>query len=301
VRGFSVLTIMKGTWMHPGSREQTDSPETPERAVAAHVPPVAARHVSATYEEGARALDGASLEVGAGELVAVVGANGAGKSTLLRVLSGAMVPSAGEVTLFGEPIQSLDRRAIARSLAVVPQAEHVAFAFSVRDVVRMGRAPHLSGWLRLSAEDEGIVDDVIERCDLARLQHRPAAALSGGERKRVAIARALAQRPRVLLLDEPGAYLDVRHGLALYDLLAEEIERASLACMVVMHDLNIAAQYASRIALMKDGKLVACGAVEDVMTYENLRRTFETDLYAGVNELTGARFFLPMRASMRRS
>lgn len=264
--------------------------------------PVAARHVSATYADGAAGVKGVndvSLEVGSGELVAVLGANGAGKSTLLRVLSGAMAPSAGEVTLFGKPIATLDRRAIARSVAVVPQGEQVAFAFSVREVVRMGRAPHLTGWLRLSPDDERIIDDVLERCDLARLQHRPASALSGGERKRVAIARALAQRPRVLLLDEPGAFLDVRHALALYDLLADEIARAHLACLVVMHDLNIASQYASRVALMKEGELVACGAIDDVMTYANLRETYDADLYAGVNELTGARFFLPMRASLR--
>ena len=283
--------------MHAASRQQTESrepPDSPERQ-----PPVAARRVSASYET-ARVLKDVSLEVGAGELVAVLGANGAGKSTLLRVLSGAMAPSSGEVTLFGTPIHTLDRRAIARSVAVVPQGEQVAFAFSVREVVRMGRAPHLSGWMRLSSADESIIDEVLERCDLVRLQDRPASALSGGERKRVAIARALAQRPRVLLLDEPGAFLDVRHALDLYDLLADEIARAKLACLVVMHDLNIASQYASRVALMKDGELVACGAIDEVMTYANLQQTYDADLYAGVNELTGARFFLPMRASLRK-
>lgn len=267
-------------------REQTDSRV-----------PLAARGLSAAYEGGVRALHEVSIELRAGELLAVLGSNGAGKSTLLRLMSGALAATAGDIELFGRDIQRLNRREIARSLAVVPQSEPVAFAFSVREVVRMGRAPHLSGWLRPSPEDERLVDDVLDRCDLVALQHRPASALSGGERKRVSIARALAQRPRVLLLDEPGAFLDVRHALALYDLLAEEIARSNLACMVVMHDLNIAAQYASRVALMKDGSLIACGSIEEVMTYANLQATFGADLYVGVNELTGARFFLPMRGT----
>jgi iron complex transport system ATP-binding protein len=272
---------------------------TPREQTEVH--PVDARNVTASYSEqsGAPAIENVSVHLAAGELLAVLGPNGAGKSTLLRVLSGAMNPTVGEVRLFGELLRGQDRREIAQRVAVVPQLEQVAFSFSVREVIRMGRAPHLSGWLRPRAEDERIVDEVVERCDLRALQHRPASALSGGERKRVAIARALAQRPRVLLLDEPGAFLDVRHALALYDLLSDAIARDRLACLVVMHDLNIASQYASRALLMKSGRLVACGAIDEVLTYRNLETTFEADLYVGVNELTGARFFLPMRASMR--
>src|SRR6185295_18075485 len=111
-----------------------------------------------------------------------------------------------------------------------------------------------------------------------------------------AIARALAQEPRVLLLDEPGAFLDVRHQLDLYELLAAEVKERSLACLVVMHDLNVAAQFAERIVLMKDARIVAAGRVEEVMTYATLKETFDADLYCGVNEITSSRFFLPMRS-----
>jgi len=159
----------------------------------------------------------------------------------------------------------------------------------------MGRAPHQDGWMRASDEDRRVVADVLARCDLEALATRAVEQLSGGEQKRVAIARALAQRPRVLLLDEPAAFLDVRHQIALYDLLAESVAREKLACLVVMHDLNAAAQYATRVALAKGGKLVAVGAIEDVMTYRRLRETFDADLYCGLNELTGTRFFVPMR------
>jgi iron complex transport system ATP-binding protein len=235
-------------------------------------------------------LVGASLAVRPGELVTVLGPNGAGKSTLLRVLAGVLAPS------LGRPFEAMDRQAIAKEIAVVSQSEQVAFACSVRDVITMGRAPHQDGWMRANARDRRIVDEAIVRCDLADLAERTVAELSGGEQKRVAIARALAQKPRVLLLDEPAAFLDVKHQIALFDLLADEVEDNGVACVVVMHDLNMAAQYATRVVLAKGGRLVAVGTIDEVMTYARLRETFDCDLYVGKNELNGARFFLPMRA-----
>jgi iron complex transport system ATP-binding protein len=259
--------------------------------------PLEAHDVHARYgtAEDADALRGVSLSLAQGELVAVLGPNGAGKSTLLRVLSGTLAASRGSVRLFGQPIGAMDRRDVARKLAVVSQSHEVAWGFAVRDVVMMGRAPHQDGWMRASAEDRRVVEEALARCDLLQHATRPAHELSGGEQKRVAIARALAQRPRVLLLDEPAAFLDVRHQIALYDLLAEAVAREGLACLVVMHDLNVAAQYASRVALAKDGRFVAVGPVDEVMTYARLRETFDADLYCGVNDVNGARFFLPMR------
>jgi len=211
-------------------------------------------------------------------------------------MAGTLAPLFGEAHLFGQPLGEMDRREIARRVAVVSQREEVSFAFAVRDVVMMGRAPHQGSWMRPTEEDERIVDEALARCDLTELAGRPVSELSGGEQKRVAIARSLAQRPRVLLLDEPSAFLDVRHEIALYELLGDEVARSSVACVAVLHDLNIAAQYASRVVLLRGGKIMAQGKVEDVMTYARLKEVFEADLYVGVNELTGARFFLPMRA-----
>jgi iron complex transport system ATP-binding protein len=241
-----------------------------------------------------RALANVSLEVAPREIVTVLGPNGAGKSTLLRVMAGALAPSSGVSRLFGESLDELERNRIARTVAFVTQSADVAFGFTVREVVMMGRAPHQGGWMTPSADDLRAVDDALRLCELRDLERRPVDALSGGEQKRVAIARALAQSPKVLLLDEPGAFLDVRHQLALYDLLVD-LAQQGLAIVLSMHDINAAAQYASRVALLKTGALVAIGSVEEVLTYRRLRETFDADLYCGVNDVTGARFFLPMR------
>jgi iron complex transport system ATP-binding protein len=254
------------------------------------------RGVTAGYAAGTNnELRDVDLTVGAGELVCVLGPNGAGKTTLVRVASGLLVPSAGEARLLGSDLGSLARADIARALAVVEQQQELAMGFTVREVVTMGRAPHQGAWMRPSERDDAAITAALERCDLVGLAARPAHALSGGEQKRVAIARALAQEPQVLLLDEPGAFLDVRHQLDLYELLASEVKDRQLACLVVMHDLNVAAQFADRIVLMKNGRVVAAGTVPEVMTWQTLKETFDADLYCGVNDITGVRFFLPMR------
>jgi iron complex transport system ATP-binding protein len=240
-------------------------------------------------------LKGINLTLYGGEIVAVLGPNGAGKSTLIRVMSGMLPVSQGSASLFGKPIAEMGRHEIARSVAVVTQTTDVAFDFSVREIVRMGRAPHQGWWLHATEDDDEVVSNVLARCDLTHLASRSVPRLSGGEQKRVAIARALAQSPRVLLLDEPSAFLDVRHQVDLYNLLLEEVATSGIACLTVMHDLNLAAQVASRVVLLKQGEILAAGRIEEAMTYRQLRATFDIDLYVGVNELTGDRFFLPMR------
>jgi iron complex transport system ATP-binding protein len=223
----------------------------------------------------ALALDGVSLLARAGEVTAVLGANGAGKSTLLRVVAGLVVPDRGTLTLGGVDARTLDRREMARRVALVPQTERVADGFRVREVVAMGRSPHLDGWMRVRPEDEAAVDDAMKRCDLAHLADRDVATLSGGEHRRVAIARALAQRPKVLALDEPAAFLDIKHRLALRDVLADAARRDGVACIAALHDLEDAARLASHVVLLRAGKVLAAGAPADVMTRELLASAFE--------------------------
>ena len=245
------------------------------------------------------ALQGVSLRVEPGELCAVLGPNGAGKSTLVKLLSGLLRPRRGTVSIVGKSVATLDRRALARLVAVVPQHVEIALGFSVRDVVTMGRAPHQGAWMSVTAADREAVERAIEACDLVDLGDRRVATLSGGEQKRVAIARALAQEGRVLVLDEAGAHLDIRHNIAVHEVVRRELARRGLACVAVLHDLNVAAQYADRIALLKGGRIVAQGTVEEVMTYRRLKEVFEAELYVGVNELDGARYFLPVRPNAR--
>jgi len=241
------------------------------------------------------ALSGVCLTVRAGELCAVLGPNGAGKSTLVKLLSGALRPRRGSASLFGGDLATLDRRAVARLVAVVPQHVEVAFGFTAREIVMMGRAPHQGAWMRATSADREAVEHAIDACALAPLASRPVAELSGGEQKRVAIARALAQEAPLLLLDEAGAHLDVRHTIAVHEVVRREIARRGIACIAVLHDLNIAARYADRVALLKAGRIVAEGTIEEVMTYRKLKDVFETDLYVGVNEIDDARYFIPMR------
>ena len=252
------------------------------------------RGVSAGYGEG-DVLHDVSLTVCAGQLCAVLGPNGAGKSTLVKLLSGALRPRRGQVTVSGEDLAALARPAIARRVAVVPQSVEVAFGFTVTQVVAMGRAPHQGAWMRSSDRDHAVVARAIEACELVDLAHRPVSALSGGEQKRVAIARALAQEAPILLLDEAGAHLDVRHVIKVHELVRRELARRDLACIAVLHDLNVAARYADRVALLKSGRIVGEGTVEEVMTYRRLTDVFETELYVGVNELDDTRYFLPFR------
>lgn len=252
------------------------------------------RGVCAGYGEG-DVLHDVSLTVRAGQLCAVLGPNGAGKSTLVKLLCGALRPRVGALTIAGEDLGSLARPAIARRVAVVPQSVEVAFGFTVTEVVAMGRAPHQGAWMRSSERDRAAVARALEACELVDLAHRPVSALSGGEQKRVAIARALAQEAPILLLDEAGAHLDVRHVIQVHELVRRELTRRELACVAVLHDLNAAARYADRVALLKGGRIVAEGTVEEIMTYRRLTDVFETELYVGVNELDDTRYFLPFR------
>lgn len=243
----------------------------------------------------ADALSGVSLTARAGELCAVLGPNGAGKSTLVKLLSGTLRPRKGTASIFGTNIEALDRRALARLVAVVPQQVDVALGFSVREVIMMGRAPHQGAWMSASTADQQAVDRAIEACGLGDLAARSVAELSGGEQKRVAIARALAQEAKLLLLDEASAHLDVRHAIAIHDVVRRELAQREVGCIAVMHDLNLAAQYADRVALLKTGRIVAEGTISEVMTYRLLKDVFEAELYVGVNEIDETRYFLPMR------
>jgi len=261
-------------------------------------PALEAEAVTAGYPDRPVLAD-VSLRVAAGELLAVLGPNGAGKSTLVRVLTGTLDLGSGHVRVRGRPIDELGRGEIARELAVVPQESDVAFGFSVRQVVMMGRAPHQSGLLLASAEDEEAVDEALERCELQALANRPVTELSGGERRRVTIARAFAQRTPILVLDEPAAHLDVRHAAIVGELARQAVDDREVACVAIMHDLGAAARWADRVALMKDGRIRAQGPPAEVLTAELLEETFGLPIRVGTDAESGERYFLPFFSKFR--
>lgn len=212
----------------------------------------------------------AALHVGAGECVGLIGPNGCGKSTLLRMLYRVLAPHRGQVRLEGQDIWQMEARAFARQAAVLAQNSAPAFDSTVSDAVMLGRLPHQGRFAADSTQDQRIVTEGLERVGVAQLAGQSMATLSGGERQRVLLARALAQQPRLLFLDEPTNHLDIRYQLELMRL----IRSLQLTVLVVLHDLNIAAQFCDRLYLMDAGTLVANGAPREVLTPEALARVF---------------------------
>lgn len=221
-----------------------------------------------------RALDGVSFAVSTGELVAVVGPNGSGKTSLLRALLGLAPIERGTVRLGEKALDAWDRRALAGNVAAMPQREEPAFPLTVREAVLLGRWAHLGPLAPVTAADERIIADALARCDAAGLEGRGIDTLSGGEWQRVRVARALAATPRLLLLDEPTAALDLGHEMALFELFRGLVAEG-LGVLVITHDLNLAARYADRIVLFDRGRLVAEGAPPDVLRADVVATVFE--------------------------
>jgi iron complex transport system ATP-binding protein len=226
------------------------------------------------YPESTRpAVLDLSLDVPGGATTAVLGPNGSGKSTLLRLLLGVLAPSAGTVEFDGRPLAEWGREALARAVGVVPQGEEAVFPVSVRELVAMGRYPHLGPWRRERDEDRRAVEDAMRRCDVMELAARPVHTLSGGERQRARVARALAQQAATLALDEPTAALDVAHEMAIFELL-RDLGHAGKTVLVVTHNLNLAARYADRLVLLHRGRVAAVGTPAQVLTRETVERVY---------------------------
>ena len=233
-------------------------------------------------------LRGIDFEVAKGDFLGVIGPNGSGKTTLLRVIDGILAPQEGTVSLEGTEIGKLRREALARSVAVVPQYSALAFPFSVEEVVLMGRAPHLGRWRFEGDEDHRIAHEAMEMTDTLGLAARDMESLSGGERQRVLIARALAQEPRLMLLDEPTAFLDIRHQVDFFDRIRSLNREGGLTVIAVTHDINLAAHYCDRIILLKNGRIEAAGPVGAVITEEHIRETYGTEVLVDRHPRTGS-------------
>ena len=233
-------------------------------------------------------LRGIGFEVEKGDFLGIIGPNGSGKTTLLRVIDGILTPQEGKVFLEGTEIGKLRREALARSVAVVPQYSALAFPFSVEEVVLMGRAPHLGRWRFEGEQDQRIALEAMEMTDTVSLATRDMESLSGGEHQRVLIARALAQEPGLMLLDEPTAFLDIRHQVDFFDRIRSLNRDRGLTIIAVTHDINLAAHYCDRIILLKDGCIEAAGPVDAAITEEHIRKTYETEVMVDRHPRTGS-------------
>lgn len=231
-------------------------------------------------------LSDVSLEVGPGEVVGLVGPNGAGKSTLLRAITADAQLLTGEIKISGRSVARMPIRERAAVVGVVPQQVSASFSFPADEFVQMGRHPHLPRFGQMAPTDIEAVQEAMQLTDTAHLAHKPVDALSGGDLQRLVYAQALAARPQVLLLDEPVSQLDLNHRLQMLD-LTRALADAGMAVLVVFHDLDLAARYSDRIAVVADASVSPAGAPSSVITTAMLRSVFGVRAVVGVDQVTG--------------
>jgi iron complex transport system ATP-binding protein len=251
------------------------------------------RYEGATVGYDAPVVTGATLAVEPGEIVGLIGPNGAGKTTMLRAVSGGARLIAGSVTIDGRPVASNTRRELARLVAVLPQATPSTFAFSGLQFVEMGRHAHVSRFGDLTPADHAAVERALTLTDTGSLASRRVDELSGGDLQRLTLAQALAQEPSILLLDEPTSHLDLNHRLQVLDVV-RSLAGQGLAVLGVFHDLDLAARYSDRLAVVAGGALEEPGAPREVLTQETLRRVFGVAAVIGTDPVTGSVQVLPV-------
>ena len=234
-------------------------------------------HVSFSYG-GNPILKDIDLEVEKGEMTALLGPNGSGKTTLLKLACGVLRPNEGEVHLDGSPLTSLKRRCVAQQVAMVPQQFFTPFAFTVREVVLLGRTPFLRALADERSSDRHVVEKAMALMGVDDLKDRYFNELSGGERQKAVLAMALAQEPGLLLLDEPTAHLDINYQVEITELVQRLNREQGLTVIAAMHDLNLAALYFDQLVLLKEGAIYAKGRPEEVLTEETIRETFSASV-----------------------
>jgi iron complex transport system ATP-binding protein len=232
-------------------------------------------------------LEEISVTLVPGRVMGIAGPNGAGKTTLMNLLAGHLTPTRGEVKLGDDPIRHIGRKALAREIALIPPEVQAPFAYTVWDVVEMGRYPHADAFRPLTEADRVIIRKALARTGLEGFEEKVYNRLSSGERQRAVIARALAQEPHVLLMDEPMVHLDIHYQVELHELMTSMAHDHGLAVLIITHDLNFASQYCDDLILMESGRIVRRGGPSDVMDAELLSRVYRTRLEVHAHPRTG--------------
>ncbi len=244
------------------------------------------RDITVKYGSTEVLLD-VSLCLSGGEVIALLGANGAGKTTLIRCLNGTLPLAGGVIELDGHDIHGLSRREMARNVAVVAQENETRFPVSVLQFVLSGRFVHGEAFGWESRDDLEFAEKALAECDLAGYETRLMNHLSGGERQRVVLARAIATNARILLLDEPTANLDLAHQAMMFKLVRKRCLESAASAIVITHDLNLAAEFADEIVMLKNGRIVAKGTPAEVLTTENVEKVFGVRVLLDRNPASG--------------
>ena len=252
-----------------------------------------AKNITVNYGDRNAVVD-VSLRTHPGELIAIIGPNGAGKSTLLRALNHSVELTSGEVLLDGRPLESYARRAVARSIAVVAQEAELRFPVTVMEFVLGGRYAWSSAWGWESDHDVEIARRILDETELEDFDTRLMNELSGGERQHAVVARALATEAKVFLLDEPTANLDLAHQATMLRLVRGRCDNQASTAIVVTHDINLAAEFADQVMLLKNGREIAVGPSRSVFTPELLRKVFDLEVLVDAHPVTGAPRITPV-------
>jgi iron complex transport system ATP-binding protein len=250
--------------------------------------------------EGKPILKDVSLTIASGEFAMLLGPNGAGKSTLLKCLMRIYRGGTGEITLDDRPLESYTQRDLARQLSYVPQATGRQCHFTVYDFVAMGRYPHLSTLFTLGSHDQQIIDDALDRTDTGRFADRDVDTLSGGEQQKVFVAAALAQEPRLMLLDEPTAFLDPKHQDEVLELLTR-LNEQGITILSVSHDINMAATHGTHVIAIREGRVAFDGAPSDVMNNDVLEGIYDKRFDFVEDSTSQRKFVVPGKESFRNS
>jgi iron complex transport system ATP-binding protein len=244
-------------------------------------------------------IDGVSFDLRAGETLVLLGANGAGKTTLLRLLANQIRLQSGRIAINETNVTTLSRRELAQQIALMPQQENRSALLTVTDVVSLGRMPHRGWFLPLSATDLKRVDEAIKATGLDALRERSILELSGGEWRRMILARAIAQDAKVLILDEPIAGLDLKYQFEVLQHVRHLTKQKQLITVVTLHDLNMAAAFADRVAILHQGKLLAIGCVTEVLTSDRIHQAFGVEVLVVKHPELGTPLLIPRHDSSK--
>lgn len=241
------------------------------------------------------ALVDTNIKIEAGKIVTIIGPNGSGKSTLIKALSRYLKPDSGIVNLKGKNISKIHNKKIAQEMAILPQVKHVASDIIVENLVSYGRYPHLKFGKRLTIQDKKIVNWAMDETGLLNYKDRFVNSLSGGERQRAWVAMALAQKPNILLLDEPTTYLDISYQLEVLELVRRLNKSLGITVVMVLHDLNQAVRYSDYIYVLNEGEVCHHGKSESIMNKDLLKNVFRIEANVYRDEVNDCKYFIPRK------